>query len=192
VIAAQQIKAEEKQRVFGAIPNFYVSYVYDAASLTAKQKFTLSLHDTFDPFNFVVAAAAASIDQANKTYPGYGLGAQGYGKRVAARYGDSLTDDLLSNALFPALLHQDPRYFYQGSGSFKSRFIHAVSFSVIARSDTGRAMPSYSSFLGDVGSGALSNLYYPHADRGINLVFANAGYSIAGRALGGACPRVSS
>ena len=185
VVAAQEIRDEEKQRVFGVIPNFYVSYVFNAAPLTAKQKFTLSLHNTLDPTSFVFAAAAAAIDQGNKTFPGYGLGAKGYGKRVAARYGDSLTDDLLSNALFPALLHQDPRYFYLGTGSFKSRFIHAVSFSVIARSDTGRAMPAYSSFLGDLGSGALSNLYYPHADRGAGLVFSNAGFSIAGRALGG-------
>ena len=185
VIAARQIKAEERQRVFGVMPNFYVSYVFDAAPLTAKQKFTLSLHDTFDPFNFALAAAGAGIDQANRTFPGYGFGAQGYGKRVAARYGDFLTDGILSNVVFAAILHQDPRYFYQGTGTFKSRFIHAVSYSVIARSDGGRAMPSYSSFLGDVGSGALSNLYYPHADRGIDLVFENAAYSIVGRAFGG-------
>lgn len=185
VIAAQQIRAEEKQRVFGVAQNFYVSYVSDAAPLTAQQKFTLSVRDTFDPFNIVLAAAEGGIDQANKTFPGYGYGAAGYGKRVAARYGTGLTDNLLSDAFFPALLHQDPRYFYQGSGSFKSRFIHAVSFSVIARSDTGRAMPSYSAFFGDVSSGALANLYYPHADRGSGLVFSNAGYSIVGRALGG-------
>ena len=184
ISAAEEIKTEEKQRVFGVIPNFYVSYIFDAAPLTAKQKFTLSLHDTFDPFNVVVAGAAAGIEQGNNTYPGYGKGAAGYGKRFGASYGDILTDGIFSNAIFPMIFHQDPRYFYQGTGAFRSRFIHAVSFAVLVRSDNGHSMLNYSFAAGDIASGALSNLYYPHADRGTSLIFTNAAISIGGRALG--------
>ncbi len=180
-----QIKAAEKQRVLGFAPNFYTSFVYDAVPLNAKQKYRLAFRDTFDPTRFVATAMLAGIEQGNDSYKGYGLGAAGYAKRYAAAYGDGLTNDILSHAVFPAIFHQDPRYFYQGSGSFKSRLIHAVSSAVVARSDSGKTIPNYSYLLGDVGSGVLSNLYYPHADRGVGLVFTNAAIGTGGRAIGG-------
>jgi len=85
-------------------------------------------------------------------------------------------------AVFPSLFHQDPRYFYQGSGSVKSRLIHALSWAVIVRSDSGHSMPNYSYLLGDLTAGALSNLYYPRANRGAGLVFTNFAIGVAGRA----------
>ena len=184
VIAAEQIKAEEKQRLIGVFPNFYMSYVHDPAPMTTKQKFSLASHDSFDPVALIGVGLVAGIQQANDTYPGYGYGAAGYGKRFAAQFGDGRTSDFLGHAVFPSLFHQDPRYFYQGTGSVKSRLIHAASFAIITRSDSGKPMPNYSYFLGDIGSGALSNLYYPHADRGIGLVFTNAAIGIAGKAGG--------
>jgi Carboxypeptidase regulatory-like domain len=181
-IAAEQIKAEEKQRLIGVVPNFYVSYVHDAAPLTSKQKFSLASHDTLDWTSFVGISVAAGIEQANNSYAGYGQGAAGYGKRWAARFGDGRSSDFLGHAIFPSLFHQDPRYFYQGTGSKKSRLYHALSHPFIARSDSGKNMPNYSYLLGDMCSGALSNAYYPHADRGANLVFTNAFVGLAGLA----------
>ena len=152
--------------------------------MTTKQKFSLASHDTFDPVSLIGVGLAAGIEQANNTYAGYGQGAAGYGKRFAAKFGDGRTSDFLSHAVFPSLFHQDPRYFYQGTGSVKSRMVHAASFAIFTRSDSGKPMPNYSYFLGDIGSGALSNLYYPHADRGMGLVFTNAAIGIAGKAGG--------
>jgi hypothetical protein len=180
-IAAEQIKAEEKQRIIGLIPNFYTSYVRDAAPLTAKQKFSLATHDTFDPVPLIGIAISAGIEQANNSFAGYGQGAAGYGKRYAARFVDGRTSDFFSHAVFPSLLHQDPRYYYQGTGSFKSRLFHAVSFAFVTRSDSGHTVPNYSYLLGDLASGGLSNLYYPRADRGAKLVFTNAAIGLAGR-----------
>jgi hypothetical protein len=182
VIAAGQIRSEERQRLIGVIPNFYTSYIWDAAPLNTKQKFSFAARDTFDPISFVGVSIAAGIEQANNTYAGYGQGAAGYGKRWAARFGDGRSSDFLSHAVFPSLFHQDPRYFYQGTGSKKSRLYHALSYAFVARSDSGHLMPNYSYFLGDMCSGALSNAYYPHADRGANLVFTNAAIGLAGRA----------
>ncbi len=182
VIAAEQIKAEEKQRILGVFPNFYVSYVHDAAPLTTKQKFSLATHDTLDWTSFVGISATAGIEQANNTYAGYGGGAAGYGKRWAAKFGDGRSAYYLSHAVFASLFHQDPRYYYQGTGSNKSRLYHALSNAFVARSDSGHLMPNYSYLLGAMCSGALSNAYYPHADRGANLVFTNALVGIAGRA----------
>jgi hypothetical protein len=183
-IAAEQIKTEETQRLLGIVPNFYTTYLPNAAPLTTKQKFSLASRDTFDPFSLIGVALAAGIQQSNNSYAGYGQGAAGYGKRFAAQFGNGRSSDFLSHAVFPSLFHQDPRYFYQGTGGFKSRFVHAISYSVIARSDSGRPMPNYSYFLGDICSGALSNLYYPHANRGVGLVFTNAAIGIAGKAGG--------
>jgi hypothetical protein len=182
VIAAEQIKAEEKQRLLGIMPNFYVSYAKDAAPLTTKQKFSLATHDTLDWTSWIGISATAGIEQANNSYAGYGQGAAGYGKRWAAKFGDGRSSDYLSHAVFASLFHQDPRYFYQGTGTTKSRLYHAVSNAWIARSDSGKNMPNYSYLLGAMCSGALSNAYYPHADRGMNLVFTNAFVGIAGRA----------
>ena len=179
-IAAEQIKAEEKQRIMGIFPNFYVSYVYDAAPLTTKQKFSLAAHSTFDPVALVGIAFNAGIEQANNSFAGYGQGVAGYDKRFAARFADGRTSDILSHAVFPSLFHQDPRYYYQGSGSFQSRLFHAVSFAFVIRSDSGRTEPNYSYILGDLTSAGLSNLYYPRADRGSKLVFTNAAIGLAG------------
>jgi hypothetical protein len=148
LIAAEQIKAQEKQRLIGVIPNFYTSYIYDAAPLTSKQKFSLAARGTFDP--------------------------------VA----DGRSSDFLTHAVFPSLFHQDPRYYYQGSGSVKSRLVHAVSSAFVTRSDSGHTEPNYSYFLGDVCSAALSNLYYPQANRGASLVFNRAAVGLAGRVGG--------
>ena len=184
LIAAEQIKTEEKQRLIGIIPNFYTSYVYDAAPLTSRQKFSLAARGTFDPVSMIGVGFAAGLEQANNSYPGYGQGAAGYSKRFAAKFVDGRTSDFLTHAVFPSLFHQDPRYYYQGSGSFKSRFLHAVGSAFVTRSDSGRTVPNYSFLLGDMCSGALSNLYYPPANRGVSLVFNRAAVGLAGRVGG--------
>ena len=181
LIAAEQIRAEEKQRLVGFFPNFYTSYIYDAAPLTPSQKFSLAVRGTFDPVAMLGVAVAAGIEQATNAYAGYGQGAAGYSKRFAAKFVDGRTSDLLTHAVFPALLHQDPRYYYQGSGSIKSRFAHAVASAFVARSDSGRTVFNSSYLLGDMCSGALSNLYYPKANRGAHLVFTNTAVGLAGR-----------
>jgi hypothetical protein len=182
VIAAQQMEAEEKQRVRGVIPDFYVSYIWNAAPLDARQKLSLAARITFDPVVFIGVSLGAGIEQAKDAFPGYGQGAEGYAKRWGALFVNGRTSDILSRAVFPSLFHQDPRYFYQGSGTKWSRTKHAVSYAFVARSDSGRLMPNYSYFLGDVCSGALSNLYYPSSSRGAGLVFTNAAIGLAGRA----------
>jgi hypothetical protein len=184
LIAAEQIRREEKQRLVGVLPNFYTSYVYDAAPLTWKQKFSLATRGTFDPMALVGVGFAAGIEQANNSFAGYGQGAAGYGKRFAAKFADGRSSDYLTHAVFPTLLHQDPRYFYQGSGSLKSRLLHAVGSAFFTRGDDGRTEPNYSYVLGDMCSGALSNLYYPAANRGAHLVFSNAAVGLAGRVGG--------
>jgi hypothetical protein len=181
-IAAEQIKAQMKQRLFGGFPNFYVSYVPDAAPLTSRQKLSLAAHDTFDWVSLQGVCIRAAIEQATNAHAGYGQGAAGYGKRWAAMFADSVSRDFLSHYVFASALHQDPRYFYQGTGTRKARLYHALSSAVVARNDSGKPMPNYASLFGDVSSAALSNTYYPRADRSAKWVFINTAIGVAGRA----------
>jgi len=121
VIAAEQIKQEEKQRVLGIIPNFYISYTWNAAPMTTKQKYSMAAREEFDWTSFVGAGFAAGLEQANNSFAGYGQGAAGYGKRYAAAFGNGLFTNFFSHAVYPSIFHQDPRYYYQGSGTIKSR-----------------------------------------------------------------------
>jgi hypothetical protein len=173
-VAAVEVKAEEKQRALGIIPNFYVSYVPDAVPLTPKQKFGLAWKTTVDPVNFGIVGIIAGIQQAQDHFGGYGQGAQGYGKRYGAGYADFVSNTFIGAAILPSLLKQDPRYFYRGTGSKQSRFLYAVANSVICKGDNRRWQPNYSSILGGLASGGISNLYYPANDRGAGLTFENA------------------
>jgi Carboxypeptidase regulatory-like domain len=181
-VAEEQIKNQESQRWLGVMPNFYVSYVPDAAALTSRQKFTLAAHESFDWTAFAGASIAAAIDQSTSAHPGFGDGASGYAKRWAASFADNRTGDLLSHYVFASLFHQDPRYFYQGTGTTQSRLVHALGSAFVARSDRGTLMPNYAYMLGNVGAAALSNTYYPSRERGASLVFSNFAMGLAGRA----------
>jgi Carboxypeptidase regulatory-like domain len=184
VIAAEQIRDAEKQRLAGILPNFYTSYVQDAAPMTWKQKFSFATRGTFDPVAMLGVGFAAGVEQANNSFAGYGQGAAGYGKRFAAKFADGRSSDYLTHAIFPSLLHQDPRYYYQGTGTINSRLLHAIGSAFFTRGDNGNTEPNYSYVLGDMCSGALSNLYYPAANRGAHLVFSNAAVGLAGRVGG--------
>ncbi len=173
-LAQEQIKDQEKQRVLGFIPNFYVSYIPNAVPLTPKQKFQLAWKATIDPVTFGITGVIAGVQQATDQFSGYGQGAEGYGKRYGAAYGDAVTGTFIGGALLPSLLKQDPRYFYKGSGSTRSRILYALANSVICKGDNGHWQANYSGILGSLAAGGISDLYYPANDRnGAGLVFEN-------------------
>ena len=174
-VAQEQIKEQEKQRVLGVIPNFYVSYVPDAAPLNTKQKFELAWKTTIDPVSFALVGVIAGIQQANNSFSGYGQGAQGYGKRYGASFADFAAGTFIGGAVLPSLLKQDPRYFYKGTGTRRSRVLYALANAVICKGDNKKWQPNYSSMLGSLAAGGISNLYYPAKDRnGARLTFENA------------------
>jgi hypothetical protein len=179
-IAQEQLKDQEKQRVFGIVPNFYVSYVGEAAPLTSKQKFQLALRSTTDPVSITAVSVIAGVNQAADRYSGYGQGAEGYAKRYGASYANFATGLLMGGAVLPSLLKQDPRYFYKGTGTTRSRLLYAISRTVICKGDNQKWQPNYSSILGDLAAGGISNLYIPERDRhGAALTFENAGIALA-------------
>jgi Carboxypeptidase regulatory-like domain len=179
-LALQQVKAEEKQRILGVIPNIYVVYDNNPMPLTTKLKYELALKAATNPVTVAGSALLAGIYQAADT-PNYVQGLKGYGQRFGAAYADGFTDIMIGGAILPSLLHQDPRYFYQGTGTKRSRAVHAISAPFVAKGDNGRWEFNYSSIGGDLASGALSNLYYPPSNRGATLVFSSALITTGGR-----------
>jgi len=183
-IAVEQVKVQEQQRVFGVIPNFYVTYERKPAPLTSKLKFQLALKALTDPVTIAGFGLNATIYQA-VGYPSYGEGWGAYGQRLGATFAGGYTKILLGDAVFASLLHQDPRYFYQGTGTTKSRLLHALATPFITRGDDGHREANYSEILGDLASGAIANAYYPSQDRGAGVVARSVLIGAGGRmALG--------
>jgi hypothetical protein len=164
-LADVQIKVQEKQRVFGVIPNFYVSYEPISAPLTAKQKFELAWKSASDPITLVGVGVVAGISQAGDRWSAYGQGAQGYAKRYGASYANVFAATFIGGAVMPSVLKQDPRYFYKGSGSKRSRILYAVASSVICKGDNGHWQPNYSNVIGSFAGAGMQALYLPANDR---------------------------
>jgi Carboxypeptidase regulatory-like domain len=164
-VATEEVKEQEHQRVLLFIPNFYVTYHADAPPLTTKLKYKLAWKSSTDPVNLFGTAFFAGLQQAGDEYPEFGQGAQGYGKRYGTAYADVIASTFLSGAVFPSLLKQDPRYFYKGTGSMRSRIWRAVSNSIICKGDNGRWQANYSNIAGSFAGAAISSTYYPTTNR---------------------------
>ena len=172
-LAEQQVQIAVQQRVAGVIPNFFSSFDWDAPPMMAKQKFKLTSRALIDPVSFLAVAGIAGAEQYKGVFPAYGSGIEGYGKRYGAALANRISGDMLGRAVYPSIFHQDPRYFYKGTGTVRSRALYAVSRAFITRRDDGRSEPNYSQILGNFSGAAISNLYYPESDRGASLVILN-------------------
>jgi hypothetical protein len=184
--AEDEVKAEEKQRIFGLIPNYFVTYDAHPAPLPSKLKFRLAWKSSVDPFTLLAIGAVAGAEQAGNQWRGYGQGAEGYAKRYGASYADVAGGTFIGGAVLPSLLKQDPRYFYQGRGTKKSRLLHALASSVICRGDNGKLEPNYSNIGGAFAAGGLANLYAaPGSRSGGRLVVSTALVRIGETAVAG-------
>ena len=184
--AEREVKAQEKQRLLGVMPQFQVVMNGQAVPLSGKQKWNLALHSAIDPFYigwaFVIGGGWGEIVDSNS---GYGWGPKGYFDRVGANYADNVDGALIGNAVLPTLLHQDPRYFRMGTGSFGRRFVHAALSTVVCHGDNGKNQANVSNVMGNFISGAISNAYYPANERGIGLTLENGLSVTLFGALGG-------
>ena len=178
--ALAQVKIEEKQRVLGVIPNFFEVFCPNPPGLTAKLKFQLAFKTATDPFTVAGVVLLTAPNQLTK-HPNYEGGIEGFGQRFGATYTNQFTYIMFGGAVLPSLLHQDPRYYRQGTGSWKSRALHAVSNPFITRGDNGRPQPNYSDLGGNLLSAAIANAYYPAASRGAGPMFQGFAINIAVR-----------
>jgi hypothetical protein len=181
-LAEQQVQIAIDQRVWRVFPNFYSSYDWNAPPMGPKQKFKLAFRSMIDPMTFASVAGIAGAQQIYNVFPEYGGGFEGYAKRYGAAYATDFSARMLTSAVYASVFHQDPRYFYKGSGSISSRTMYAISGVVITRDDSGRWRPNYSRLMGVFTASALSNLYYPSDKRGLALTLTNGAIDLAGHA----------
>jgi hypothetical protein len=182
-LAEQQIKLQETQRLLGVLPNFFVSYVPNAAPLTTSQKFELSYHTFLDPSVFIGVGIGAAITQASNTPKEWGQDWAGYGQRYGAAYAGAVTRATLVGTVFPAVFHQDPR-FYMSYGTKKEQFWGALKQVVEQKGDNGKWQPAYSRLLSSTASTLVVVAIYPHTDTNFGATAAeNFGISIGASAL---------
>jgi len=167
---AKPASGTSNDRIFYTLPNFLTLENADhVPPLSVGQKFKVTARSSFDPVTFVWHGLQAGISQANNSEPGYGQGAQGYAKRYAQNFADGTIENFTTQAIFPSILHQDPRYFQSGQGGVKRRIIYAVKCIFVTRTDSGQSQANYSEFLGSSSAAAISTYsYHPRADRNLS------------------------
>jgi hypothetical protein len=181
--AEGELHEEEHQHLLGFIPYFNTVNGGAAPPLSPSQKFELAFKRSITPLTFVGTGLLAGIGQAEDNFPTYGQGAQGYGKRFGAQYADTFDGNMIGSAIFPVILHQDPRYYRMGTGGFRKRFWYSLSAAVRTKGDDGKWQPGFSTILGSFAAGGISNLYYPAPNRGAGLTFERGSLVIAERAV---------
>jgi hypothetical protein len=181
-LAAEQLKTEDKQRLLGVLPDFFVSYAQDAAPLTAAQKFQLGWKTIIDPVSLLGTGISAGIQQARNNYPEFGQGTEGYAKRFGAQYANRVSRVIIGHVVLQSIFHQDPRYFYKGTGSIRSRALYAIETAFLAKGDNGNWQFDYSDVLGGMASHELSTLYYPSTSRPVRKLADDVLLGFAGRA----------
>ncbi len=166
--AQEQLKLQEHQRVMGVMATFNTTRNKDALPLTPGQKFQLFFKSETDPWPFLLASVVGGIGQADDSYAVWGQGVQGYAKRVGAAYSDAFIGNFFGNAVLPSLLHEDPRYFQKGTGSFARRFLWAAASTGWCKRDSGRWGPNYANIGGNLIGAAISNVYYPASEHTVS------------------------
>ena len=151
------------KRVLGVLPNYRTASAdLEGTTLTAKQKLTIASKDSFDYPLALLAAAYAGLDQLNNSDPSYGQGVKGYAKRFGAWYADEAIGNMFTEGVFPALFHQDPRYFRRGPeyGGFWKRTGYAVTRVIVTDKDGGGHQFNYSEWIGNGAATAIGNIYH--------------------------------
>ncbi len=183
-VAIEELHAEEKQRVLGVVPNFEVIYDYHAPPLSSRQKYQLAAHTLVDPYTVLIDGGTAGFYQAEGDFKDFGNGPAGYMRRFGVVYGDDVVGTMLGGAVLPSLLHQDPRYFYKGTGSKTSRALYAIASSVLCKGDNGRRQFNYSSISAGFVAASISEAYYPPNNRNSGLeIVENVGVGVAAAAV---------
>lgn len=169
----KQVEIAEQQRVLKVFPNFYSSFDWNAPPMLAKQKFRLATRTLIDPVTFLTTGAVAGAEQYRNVFPSFGGGMEGYAKRYGAAYLNHASGEFLTRAILPSVFRSDPRYFVMGEGTTQARMAHAIGSTFLTRGDNGSRRINFPEILGDFGSAALSNAYYPAQERGGSLVLIN-------------------
>jgi hypothetical protein len=152
----------EDKRIYGVLPNNRMTEnSYPFQKITAKEKISISIKDSIDIPVYPTAALFAALYQIENSNPSFGQGMAGYAKRFGTAYGDQVIGNVMTEGLFPAVFHEDPRYFRLGEGTKWHRALYAVSQIFVTKMDSGRKSFNLEEWGGNSTAVAISNLYYP-------------------------------
>lgn len=175
----------QDKRIFGVLPNYRTA---DGTTpfmpITTKQKFTIARKDTFDYPSYLLAAAFSGLSQLDNSNASFGQGLKGYARRYGSAIADQDIGNFMTEAIWPSMLHEDPRYFRKVHGSFKSRLAYAATRVLVTRTDAGNWRFNTSEFMGNGTVAALGNWYYPDA-RGLSPTLQRMGTQIGTDAISG-------
>jgi len=180
-------EAEQKKndRMFYVMPNYLtVENQAHVPPISWKEKFAITAKGSFDPYEFAVVGVLSGIRQAQNSYPAFGQGMAGYGKRYGTAFADQVDGNIMVGAVFPTILKTDPRYFQLGKGGFGRRFGYAISRIFVTRRDSGGSLFNFPEFVGNATAITISNVYYPAADRGFTSGLNNWGIQMGIDAFG--------
>ena len=116
--------------------------------------------NTFDPYVYPFTGFVAALNRPS------GSGVTGFSRQYARAYTDNAVGNMLTSAVLPSVLHQDPRYYRKGEGSAKSRIGWAFTRLFVARYDDGHWGFNGAELTGNAAAAAIGNLYYPHERTG--------------------------
>ena len=154
--------ATEDKRILGIFTNHRtIDYSEELSKLTPGGELAIAWADATDRAIFTQTAFLSGIGQATDSNPSFGQGVAGYAKRFGSTYADFAIENMMTEGVFPTLLHQDPRYFRRGEGSKRSRLAYAMSRLFITRGDSGSNQFNHSEIIGAATSVTISNTYYP-------------------------------
>lgn len=158
-------------RIFGIFPNNRTwPSLINYKPISTQQKFAIARADSFDRGTIFFAGVFALDAERTNANPSFGQGVEGYSRAFGAAYGDVIVGNYMTEAIFPALLHQDPRYFRRGSGSKWTRLGYSVGQIFWTHTDSDRTQFNYSEFLGNSTAVAISEAYYPDHRNASNAV----------------------
>jgi len=175
----------QAKHIFWVIPAFQVYNHQKFTPLTPQEKFEEWAEGAYDPLGLSVGAVeAASLEYSSKDgFCGYGGGWNGYGKCFGSLELDANVSSFIGDFALPVLLHQDPRYFRLGEGSFGKRAWYAISHVFVTYNDSGHTVFYSSALSGTAIAAGLSNLYYPQQDRGLGLTMSRVAIDLGNTAL---------
>ncbi len=150
------------KHMFGVLANYRTADpTQPFRALKPREKFTIALHDSFDPPGYFIAAWYTGIYHLQNTNPEFGQGFKSYLHRYATTYADQMLGNFMTEGAMPSLLHEDPRYYRRAHGSIPVRAAWAVSRILVTRTDRNTYEFNYSEFLGNSLSAGIANAYYP-------------------------------
>ena len=149
------------KRIFGVLPNYRTVEGTDVEPLTVRRKFWIASKDSFDYPIYFLSGAFAGISQIEDSNSSFGQGVKGYAKRYATGYGDQMIGNMMTEGVFPSLLHEDPRYFRRGVGPKWGRTWYALTRILVTHTDSGSIRFNFSEVAGNCVATAISNAYNP-------------------------------